>query len=80
MLLLIQQKEVRIKEKGEIEMTKYEMIYNAEVNTYDNTWKVFTAKEIESLKKDAQNEEDLFFLAVDYNCTITVVKYILKNL
>lgn len=61
-------------------MTKYEMIYNAEVNTYDNTWKVFTAKEIESLKKDAQNEEDLFFLAVDYNCTITVVKYILKNL
>lgn len=80
MLLLIQQKEVRIKEKGEIKMTKYEKIYNAEVNTYDNTWKVFTAEEIAELKRDAQNEEDLFFLAVDYNCTITVVKYILKNL
>ena len=80
MLLLIQQKEVRIKEKGEIKMTKYEKIYNAEVNTYDNTWKIFTAEEIAELKKDAHNEKDLFFLAIDYNCTIVVVKYILKNL
>lgn len=61
-------------------MTKYEMIYNTEVQNYDNTWKVFTAEEIAELKRDAQNEKDLFFLAVDYNCTIAVVKYILKNL
>lgn len=61
-------------------MTKHKMIYNTGVNTCDSSWEVFTSEEITELKKDAHNKKDLFFLAVNYNCTITVVKYILKNL
>lgn len=58
-------------------MMNYQEIYNNEINTFDKTWKVFTEEEIVSLKNDAKKENNLYFLAIDYNCIIAVVKYIL---
>lgn len=61
-------------------MNKYEKEYNETINTLDRTWKVFTNEEIQSLKKDYEHEKDLFFLSLDYNATIVVIKYIIENL
>lgn len=61
-------------------MSKYEKEYNETINTLDRTWKVFTNEEIQSLKKDYEHEKDLFFLSLDYNATIVVIKYIIENL
>lgn len=61
-------------------MSKYEKEYNETINTLDRTWKVFTDEEIQSLKKDYEHEKDLFFLSLDYNATIVVIKYIIENL
>lgn len=60
-------------------MMNYQVIYEAESAGYETTWKNFTQAEIDSLKKDAETE-NLYFLAIDYNCTIAVVRYILKYL
>lgn len=61
-------------------MSKCEREYNETINTLDRTWKVFTNEEIQSLKKDYEHEKDLFFLSLDYNATIIVIKYIIENL
>lgn len=61
-------------------MSKYEKEYNETINTLDRTWKVFTNEEIQSLKKDYEHEKDLFFLSLDYNATIVVIKYVIENL
>ena len=61
-------------------MSKYEKEYNETINTLDRTWKAFTNEEIQSLKKDYEHEKDLFFLSLDYNATIVVIKYIIENL
>lgn len=61
-------------------MSKYEKEYNETISTLDRTWKVFTNEEIQFLKKDYEHEKDLFFLSLDYNATIVVIKYIIENL
>lgn len=68
-------------------MMTNEMIYKAEMNNLDTTIEALTKEEREEvrvsykeeLKKDYENEtEILFFLAVDWNITIAVVKAIIK--
>ena len=69
-------------------MMTNEMIYKAEMNNLDTTIEALTKEEREEvrvsykeeLKKDYENEtEILFFLAVDWNITIAVVKAIIKQ-
>lgn len=68
-------------------MMTNEMIYKTELNNLDTTIEVLTKEEREEirtsykeeLKKDYENEtEILYFLAVDWNITIAVVKAIIK--
>lgn len=68
-------------------MMTNEMIYKTELNNLDTTIEVLTKEEREEirtsykeeLKKDYENETEIFyFLAIDWNITIAVVKSIIK--
>ena len=58
-------------------MTYNEKVYYEECENYSTSIADFTDEETKSLKKDAKENDDLFYLAVDYSAVITLVKYII---